>query len=452
MAIKLRSPFVVTRKSLPPPPSVIKLTDGTLFSTYFPEIFGTYSGSYDTVTIKGQMGAYSKCAPVNSIVNKQADCIRNGKHIVEDAQGNEIIPRSKYLVNFLTKPNPIQTYRQFLSMAYAFMKIHGIAYALPVYGVSRTEPTSFYVVPNFMVTPVYSGKVLQQTTIDQIITEYRVSGISQPIKAEDMLVFMDSGVGNNTLLERWLTPQSRLVPIQDQVNSVIAATDAWLTLSKRKGIPFGIISSGTKDSTSTIPLTPEEKDEAHAELNTYGMSGDQKKIVITTAALNFQSISLPVKDLMILEGVESNSRHIANQFNYPFELLGYDSKASMSNGGEFTALEKRHYVNQIIPDAEQMVETINAWWGLTASTGLIKVTFDHLEIFSKSKKEVAEAVNLMARGLDIPFSKGVITKEEYRTQLAEVMNIDPININGNTYYSGNQSAAPDPNAAGQGAN
>ena len=226
-----------------------------------------------------------------------------------------------------------------------------------------------------------------------------------------------------------------MVPLSDHVNSVIASTESWLTISKRKGVPLGIISSGGKDSTSSIPLTPEEKQEAHDELNTgYGMGGDLKKFVITAASLNFTAISLPVRDLMLLEGVEANSRHIANAYGFPFRLMEYDSGSSLSNGGEVKEAEKRHYSNQIIPDAETICETISNWWMMKGYS--LQVFFDHLEIFQKSKEETGRAILTLCTGLDKAYLNKIITLEEYRSQLAQIMNIDATKPNGNTYYTG----------------
>lgn len=458
MIFKIQSPLKVFRnKSIAPQGEAVKLTDGNIFYSLFPGLFGS-SKSYDTNTIAGQMQAYSACAPVNSVVNKQADALKRGRFMLIDKDGNEVKPNAKlkYIAQFLTRPNPLQDFKQFLATAYAFSKIHGIAYAIPVYGLMRKEPTSFWIVPNFMVTPQYTGKIFGQTELGQIISGYKVQGFDKPISADDMLVFRDSGVSNTALGNDWLNPQSRLVPLRDQVNSVIASTDSWLTISKRKGIPLGIISSGAKDMTSSIPLTDTEKNEIHEEMNgAYSMTGEAKKFILSTAAINFTQISLPVRDLMLLEGVEANSRHICNQYNYPFELMGYANNASLSNGGEIKAAEKRHYENQIIPDAESICETINEWWGLESSGVLLKVFYDHLDVFQKGKEETARAIMTMCAGLDRAFINKIITVEEYRGQLSTVMDIDPEKVNGTQYYDGNKGtkeATPADDGSGEGTN
>lgn len=442
MVIELRSPFrnplKITKSGTYP--TVVKLTNGKFFSTWLPELLGISATECDTTTTQGQMDAYQYCAPVNSIVNKQADALKNGRFLFTDAAGNETKPPSTHLAKLITQPNPVQNFKQFMAQAYAFMKVHGIAYCLPVYGITKTEPSSLWVIPNFMVTPEYTGKVFSQTQLSDIVQGYRVQGMAAVIPAEDMLVFRDSTISNNQALQKWIVPLSRLAPVKDQINSVLASTDAWLTISKRKGVPLGIISSGAKDSTSSIPLTPQEKQEAHDELNQYGLSGDNKKFVITSASLNYQQIGLPVRDLMLLEGIEANSRHISNAFNYPFELLSYTSNASLANGGEIKEAEKRHYTNQIIPDAEGICDTINRFFNLTAVT--LKSYFDHLEVFQKSKEETGRALLTLTTGLDKAYIKRAITLEEYRAQVAVIMDIDPDTPNGKTYYNGEITATP----------
>jgi phage portal protein BeeE len=204
-------------------------------------------------------------------------------------------------------------------------------------------------------------------------------------------------------------------------------------VSQSARVPLGIFSSGGKDSVSSIPLTQEEKDDAQEQLQNYGMTKLAKQFILTSASLNYQQISLPVKDLMLLEGIEANARHICNQFGFPFELMSYSSNASLSNGGEIKEAEKRHYTNQIIPDAKTLCETITNYFGMTKYT--LQVYFDHLEIFQKSKEETGRALLALSAGLDRVYMKRAITLEEYRKQVANILDINPDEYEGTTYYT-----------------
>lgn len=449
MKISIRSPFKIERESVSKTVSLttaVKLTDGTVFYTWYPELIGG-RGSYDVSTVTGQMNAYAKCAPVNSIINKQADALRNGRFVFVDKNGTEVKPQRPDLGKLLYRANPLQTFGQFISQVYAYTKIHGISYALPVAGYTGGDVKSIYVLPNFMVKPRYTRKVYQQTNLNEIIQGYEVEGIQRLILPDEMIVFRDGGVPSFLEFEKQMQPLSRMVPIQDSINSIIASTDAWVTIAKRKGLPLGIISSGGKDATSTIPLTPEQKSEVHDELNTgYGLSGDMKKFIITAASLQFTAISVPTKDLMILEGIEAHSRIVCNAFNYPFRLLEYDSGSSLSNGGEVKEARKMLYVEQIIPDAKSICMTLNEYFGLISTP--ISVDYSYLEIFQKSKEEAARALMSLTAGLDRPHKSLVITTEEYRQALSELMNIDPDNPYGKTYYT---APATGTNAGGEGA-
>ena len=429
MVIEVRNPFKRVSKSDQSYPA-IKLTDGNLFYSYFAGLFGT-EGSQSMLTIAGQMNAYSLCAPVNTVINKQADALKTGRFQLTDDAGNEVKVKDKYLAQFLTRPNPT---------ARVYSKIHGIAYCLPVYGLSRLNPLAFYVVPNFMVTPKYSRKLFGQTELNEIIEGYDIQGIEQTVKPEDLLIFRDTSINTSVDWNQLMIPQSRLVPLEDQVNSIISALGGWLAISKRKGIPLGIISSSAKDSTSSIPLTETEKQDAHDQLNSaYGMSDTQRKFIISTASLSYTPISLPVSDLMILEGIEANSRHICTQYNFPFGLLGYSNSSALQNGGEKKEDKKELYTSCVIPDAESMCETITEWWGMQGYS--LQVFFDHLEIFQKGKQETAMAISIIANGLSKLWRDGAITFDEYRLQLSEIMTcIDPAKPLGTQYFTnGNQN-------------
>jgi len=432
MKIKIQSPFKIIREKSISLPTAVKLTDGTVFYTWNPEMLGG-RGTYDVSMVTGQMNAYSACAPLCSIINKEADALKNGRFYFLDDKGNEVKPERKDLGALLYRANPIQSFKQFIAQVYAFSKIHGICYVLPVAGFVGGDVKSMYVVPNFMVKPRYTRRLFQQTSLTEIIEGYEVQGIDRLILPNEMIVFRDGGVPNFMEFDRYMQPMSRMVPVQDSINSVIASTDAWVTIAKRKGLPLGIISSGGKDATSTIPLTPTEKDEVHDELNTgYGMSGSMKKFIITSASLNFQAISVPTKDLMILDGIEAHSRIICNAYGYPFRLLEYDTGSSLSNGGEVKEARKTLYVEQIIPDAETICDVLNEYFGLRQSR--LSADYSHLEIFQKSKEEGARALLSLTAGLDKAYLNGIITAEEYRMSLSELMNINPDVPYGTTYH------------------
>ena len=83
------------------------------------------------------------------------------------------------------------------------------------------------------------------------------------------------------------------------------------------------------------------------ELRKYGVAGKQHRHIITNAALAWQSMAFPTKDLMTFENIEQAQSEIAFGFKFPAPLLNKLKGTTFSNVKES---EKNLFVNSIIPD------------------------------------------------------------------------------------------------------
>jgi len=140
-----------------------------------------------------------------------------------------------------------------------------------------------------------------------------------------------------------------------------------------------------------------------------------------------------VSDLKLFEGNESGIQSVAMAYNMPVYLLGLKDST-------FTNLEtagKSLYSNTVIPCVDNFCQSLSGYFGLDGGVSL-KAFYDHLEIFQKSKKDEADALQSMSSALDIPLKSGTITKTEFRLLWSKFMPkgypFDPNKIAGNDYY------------------
>ena len=375
----------------------------------------------------GQMKAYELCAPLAGIIQRKSRAFNNGKIFLMDENGKEsTIQEAKKLRALIDKPNAIQSWPELMNQLYTYLSIFGevFVYALRPDGLKETK--SLWVIPNWIMTVEETGKLFNQTELNEIIAGYKINfqGNSIDISNSDILHIKDS-IANTTQL---LRGRSRMVALRDPISNIIAAYEARnVLITKRGGI--GILSNNSKDVAGMIPLEAEEKDKIQKEFATYGLSKNTSQVIITSAALQWQSMTYPTKDLMLFEEIEDDVRQISDNYEYPMYLLGFKAGSTYSNVGE---AKKSLYQDAIIPEAESIYKSLSTFFNTQKYGFEIKVFFDHLEILQKSEKDKAEAFKLKNEGLKIAYERKVITREEYRIAL----DYEPTKFEGNTFYEG----------------
>jgi hypothetical protein len=213
--------------------------------------------------------------------------------------------------------------------------------------------------------------------------------------------------------------QSRLYPMSDVINSLIAAYTAKKTTIINRG-PLGILAAEGGGNIMQVPLSQQEEDQLHLKLRQkYGTQEGQRQEIITKQAMKWVQINKDIKSLMLFEEVEAGTREICAVMDYPFELLGYGSGSSLAGGGKFLELKKMLYTDSVIPGTEAIgIALTNIF--LKAGQYL-KPYFDHLDIFQRSRKEDADAMKVFNDACKVAVDGGAMTVEEWRAMLLEMI-------------------------------
>jgi hypothetical protein len=179
---------------------------------------------------------------------------------------------------------------------------------------------------------------------------------------------------------------------------------------------LGILSN-TRDAAGISNIKPEEKELLQKEWANYGIRDGQSQIIITNAALNWQQISLPTKDLMLFEGVQNDVKMICDVMDYPYHLLPYASEGTTFNNVAESG--KLVYQNTIIPEAKSIFEQINYLLGTEGDNLIINYTFDHLPFLQKNIKEEAEGNKAVNEVYETLWAQGLCTRNEWLTALGK---------------------------------
>ncbi|MDR0575636.1 MAG: phage portal protein [Tannerella sp.] len=398
----------------------------------------------DLKSFYGLREAYDKCSPVSSIINKLSTAMTNGKWWIVDENDSDASKQNKATLNLFTSPNPLQTWTELIFQAEAYRYVFGevfFYFSFPV-GFSPSESTCIWVISPGYVEIEETGKLYNQTNIENIIKGYALDMGNERIRiSPDEMLHIKDSFANLDFNPRDLRGKSRITTLEYEVRNIIQAQEAIYSLNKDRGAQ-GIITNKSKDASGNIPLTPAEKEKIQYELK-YGLSERQKKVILADVDLGWQQMSFNVKDLMLFEGIKANIENVADAFNYPFELLANQKGTTFDNKSES---EKIMYQDAIIPFSKIYAEKFTNHLDLKGSK--IVIDFSEVECLREAEKEKAEALKLHNEANEISFRNKIVTREEWR----EIIGMDQ-KIKGNSFYengneNGNESGNEDGNESG----
>lgn len=388
----------------------------------------------DTKSVEGQTLAFGKCSPVAAIIGKIAEYSMNARYGFVDKNGKEVTSRNQ-LTDLMSKPNLVQTWAEFIATAATFIKLHGQCYVLPIVpeGFSGKNAKAMYVIPNWMVTPNYTGTTVFATSTSDIVKDYTIQGFVRPFTPDKLLVIRDTSPNviwgeKNKMFEG----MSRLYSLGDQVNNLIAIQDALYNITTKRGALGAWVPENSSDAIGqALPMDTKDKDEILSEWDGYGLNSTQRMYRVLRIGMKWVQASMSVGDLQLFQGNDAHVQQVAMAYNMPVYLLGLKDST-------FTNLEaagKACYTSAVIPLVDNICSNLTGWF---LDGGIqLKAYFDHLEIFQKSKKDEADALGSLTSALDRAFTKRIIGMQEYRDMMAAFMPngvpFDPTNMPADLY-------------------
>jgi len=370
------------------------------------------SSSFKTPSAWGR--AYSECAPVGAIINRQAKAFSNGLVRLTDLDGNELARESsdtKRIRRLFTKPNPVQTWNQFISQAKVYHRVYGYAviFCMSPAGFKPEDTVSMWVLPNEMLQVQFTGKWIMQMELADIISSVRFNNV--PLDLSSLIFFQDTHQDISRLSTSYgILSGSRLSTLKDPINNIVSAYSARSVMINKRGA-IGILSNEGKDAIGPLNLDPSEKKAVQEDFQQYGLTSDQYQVIITNANLKWQSMTFPTRDLMLFEEIEDDVRQIADSLEYPMFLLGFKEGTTFSNVGE---AKKWLYQDVLIPESEDFSQVINDGLNLSAYGLKFSLDFSHIEALQDSAREKNEAAKALAATLQIEFESNVITLNQWR--------------------------------------
>ena len=388
-------------------------------------MFGIGSQYAKYTTNKQVKEAFDKCPIIPTIITAKNRCFVNGKIEVLNTKDN-FLPDSNGWVKLIKKPNPFQTEIQFKSQLYFTLQLYGYAFGIKgrPYGVNDVV-SSMMILPNELLEIEFNNKLMFGSSPKNNIKSVHLvyEGVRTPINIKELYLF--TNLGSTNLFGEYL-PTSPLVGLEYPINNIIKSYESAGTIIERRGA-FGILSNSANDGIGVTPFDEAQKTQLQQDYRKYGLSKDQFQIIITNLSLNWQQMSLSIKDLMINEEIETRSIEIADRYGYPKYLLGIGDSGTFANVNE---AQKFLYHSVIIPEAEHFIEQFNEFLFGESSSIHLAVNFKDVEVLQEDKERRAKARYLMNKALEIEYKAKLITLNQWLVALE----YDTIE-GGDVYYS-----------------
>ena len=423
MNIEIRSPFRIKKATTPEPveaknaeifyPVQFSSTDISTIAEWFTQ----RTGQIETTTPMGQQTAYNNCEIVQSIIDRKASYMTTGKLKCEDQNDKEVTnASSKAVIKLLNNPNPIQSWREFISMITVYTNTYGYCPIYKVMPVNRNYglPAAIWAIEPTQWTFTLTGKQYNQTRLQDI-----VASVSFTNYAGDMLKLEGEQL-NDIIIINGRTPRTKTVPLiaqsplyalKDVINNFQIGLNVYGTLLKQSIL--GIIANKAKDNNAgVIPLPKAEKDDINSKLATrYGIIEGRQNYIITNRDLAFQSMLTNVGNLQIPEMLRQSVDEACNKLNFQKELLSnegvtYENKRSA---------EIMQYQNDIVPFAEYVAQYLTVFLQLEGFA--IEICYDHLPFLQVDQKTRSETIQKVSTAYQMLFNRGGCTLNEWREEL-----------------------------------
>ena len=359
--------------------------------TFIPlDWLSNYLSNVGDATDKKFLELYLSVPELQAIINYKARVFASMRVKAFDSSDKEIdIPQLKVF----KKPNPLQNFKEFAIQYYALRSIFGNEFIHPIFGVDKSMTGTLWNLPpmNVEIIPAENEIILFNTTeLEEIIKEYHFKYNNQTIKYQpnEIIHFNDNQVRFDQ--NRFLLGDSKLRPMIQACENIKSAYEARGILIKNAAL--GILSNEGTDQAGTVPLGTKDKEQLHEDYEKYGLTKNKWNLIITNASLKWQSMAVDKSKLKLFEEVDADFRTIADQFNFPPEIL--QSEVTFENKKE---AKKQLYQDAIIPEADEWLQEFANFFGLDNIT--LRSDWSHVPVLQDDIERRSKSVNWAATGL-----------------------------------------------------
>lgn len=401
--------------------------------------------------------AFFTVPELNAIINILAAAHSNARYKVVSKSGKE--KHNDSIGKLLKKPNYFQSQKEFIYQTELWNNIFGNEYIYTLTRIGGNAKTTavpelgalaLFTIPPNLIRSCYedSRPFFDFRGGDDLPTvkyEYNNNGEWKDLDSKNIIHLTDNRVDIKKVNDKTLLDgESKIKSLAVAINNIKMAYESRGVILKSRGA-MGILSNTTSDVSGTIPIEPTEIDRINKEyMNNYGGLEGQASVIITSAALKWQQMTVNPDKLGLYKETIEDTNKILDAFNVPMEMITRsEGGATFENQRQ---ARKSLYENNVIPAAEERAQALNDQL-MSDSNFTIIPDFKHLPMFQEDIKINTEILEKRVDTLSLLFQDKAISMEEYRTELAKLGVGDGLMPKGTLKEAAPAPAAPvDPNA------
>ena len=301
----------------------------------------------------------SECPHLSLTINEKCKMFANG----------ELVTDSNYVIDVLSNPNPLQSWESFLKQFILNKSLYGNVFIYKLTAGGNIK--QLWILPSNLVEVEFSGKFYNQIKKENIINKFYLNYNNKKIEfnPKDIIFIPDNPL--------FLLGDSKIDALKLPISNIISALKSRNVIINDRGA-MGILSNNSKDADGGIPLSDSERRKIEESIRReYGINDGQSRILVTNAALSWQPITFPTKDLMLFEEIEDDFATIIATYGLDRDIFPSTKGATYENKKQ--AL-KNTYQNTIQPEADELANMLSAEFGSE-----IIINYDWLPIFAEDK-------------------------------------------------------------------
>lgn len=329
---------------------------------------------------------YLEIPELRMVIDRRASMMSSNVPVLVDADGNEVT--NHWFNDVLKKPNPVQSWSD---LVYSLSVQDALYSNSFIYAPKRSFDIRnlFVPLPSNKIQINLSGKKLKQMEqeglIDSFVFQYDDKN-TENIEFDDLIYLMTTD-GMNLV-----KPVSRMESLKYPLSNIKASYHKRNVLLENIGA-IGILSTQNNDMGGAIPMTPEEKKQIQKDW----FKRQKDELIITESQVDWKPMSFPTKDLMLFEELSADKIAIIDTFGMSLNIFSTEKGATFTNVRDSIRMT---YQDTIIPETQQMYDSIGQQCGLTNEGLKLVAEFDHLPVMQDDEVAIATTMKLKAETLE----------------------------------------------------
>lgn len=322
---------------------------------------------------------------LRAIIDKRASMMCGNIPRLYDKNGIEV--ENHWFLDLVAKPNPMQSWAD---VVYSLSVNDALYSNVFAYCPERTGKIRNLIIPlpSNKMQVVLSGRVLKQMDREGMINGYKFEYDNDKIEALELndVLYITTPDGMNIV-----NPTSRIDALKYPLSNIKASYHKRNVLLENIGA-IGILSAQKSDLGGNIPMTPEERREIQKDW--YNRSKDE--LIITESQVDWKPMSYPTKDLMLFEELTSDKLAIMDAYGMNSNLFSTEKGSTYTNVRDSIRMV---YTDTIIPETQQMYNSMCHQFGLSDEGYTIVADFSHIPVLQEDEEKKATTLNTRADAL-----------------------------------------------------